>query len=142
MRRVDAARIRCLKAPRLGLGIEDLFAEAFNSESPTHRWCAPVRRTLRSHRSGQRWSFVAGSPELRRAVSGCLVPAATFFHVPLIGCLPPVLLRVAATSCSQEAAPVRGSAGDHLPADVAGIEPSRQRLHAESGAQRDPVPVP
>ena len=46
---------------------------------------------LKSHRSGQRWSFVAGCPELPRAVSGCLVPAATFFHVPVNGCFPLVL---------------------------------------------------
>ena len=74
------------------------FAEALTSESPAHPWRAPVRRTLRSHRSGQRWSLVAGCPELPRAVSGCVVPAATFFHVPVIGCFPLVLLERRARS--------------------------------------------
>lgn len=60
--------------------------------SPAHPWRAPVRRTLKSHRSGQRWSLVAGCPELPRAVSDCFVPAATFIHVPVIGCFTLVLL--------------------------------------------------
>ena len=51
--------------------------------SPAHPWRAPVRRTLKSHRSRQRWSLVAGGPELPRAVSGCFVPAATF--IPRLG---------------------------------------------------------
>ncbi len=51
-------------------------------ESPAHRWRAPVRQTLKSHRNGQRWSLSAGCLELPRAVSGCLAPAATFFHRP------------------------------------------------------------
>jgi hypothetical protein len=72
--------------------IEEPFAEALTSESPAHPWRAPVRPTLKSHRSGQRWSLVAGCPELPRAVSGCFVPAATFIHVPVIGCFPLVLL--------------------------------------------------
>jgi hypothetical protein len=65
---------------------------------PAHPWCAPVRRTLKSNRSGQRWSLVAGCPELPRAVSGCFVPAATFIHVPVIGCFPLVLLERRARS--------------------------------------------
>jgi hypothetical protein len=66
--------------------------------SPAHPWRPPVRRTLKSHRSGQRWSRVAGCPELPRAVSGCFVPAATFIHVPVIGCFPLVLLERRARS--------------------------------------------
>jgi hypothetical protein len=66
--------------------------------SPAHPWRAPVWRTLKSHRSGQRWSLVAGCPELPRAVSGCFVPAATFIHVPVIGCFPLVLLERRARS--------------------------------------------
>ena len=46
----------------------------------------------------QRWSQVAGCPELPRAVSGCFVPAATFIHVPVIGCFPLVLLERRARS--------------------------------------------
>jgi hypothetical protein len=68
------------------------------SESPAHPWRAPVRQTLKSHRSGQRWSLVAGCPELPRAVSGYLVPATTFFHVPVIGCFPLVPLERRARS--------------------------------------------
>ena len=37
-------------------------------------------------------------PELPRAASGCLVPATTFFHVPVIGCFPLVLLERRARS--------------------------------------------
>src|SRR5918994_5268735 len=66
--------------------------------SPAHPWRAPVWRTLKSHHSDQRWSLVAGCPELPRAVSGCLVPAATFFHVPVIGCFPLLLLERRARS--------------------------------------------
>jgi hypothetical protein len=47
-----------------------------------HPWRAPVWWTLKSHRSGQRSSLVAGYPELPRAVSGCFVPAATFIPRP------------------------------------------------------------
>jgi hypothetical protein len=85
----------------------DPFAEAFSSESPAHPWRAPVRRTLKSHRCGRRWSLVAGCPELPRAVSGCLVPAATF-HVPVIGCFPPVLLERRAKRAPRRPKVVRG----------------------------------
>ena len=44
------------------------LAEAFSSESPAHRWRAPVRQTLKSHRNGQRWSLSA-------VASSCLVPS-------------------------------------------------------------------
>jgi hypothetical protein len=45
------------------------------------------------------WSaLVAGCPELPRAVSGCFVPAATFIHVPVIGCFTLVLLERRARS--------------------------------------------
>jgi hypothetical protein len=47
---------------------------------------------------GRRWSLVAGCPELPRAVSGCFVPAATFIHVPVIGCFPLMLLERRARS--------------------------------------------
>ena len=46
----------------------------------------------------QRCSLVAGRRELPRAVSGCPVPATTFFHVPVIGCFPLMLLERRARS--------------------------------------------
>jgi hypothetical protein len=59
--------------------------------SPAHPWRAPVRQTLKSHSSCQRWVACCRFPELPLAVSGCLVPATTFVHVPVIGCLMLVL---------------------------------------------------
>jgi hypothetical protein len=64
-------------------GIEESVRKALRSESPAHPWRASVRRTLKSRRGDQRWSRVAGCPELPRAVSGCVVPPATFIHVPV-----------------------------------------------------------
>jgi hypothetical protein len=93
------ARIRCLQALATNSRMSRTRSQKpFTSESPAHPWCASVRRILRSHRSGQCWSLVAGCPELPRAVSGCFVPAATFVHVPVIGRFPLVLLERRARS--------------------------------------------
>jgi hypothetical protein len=58
-------------------------AVAFGAlESPAHRWRALVQQTLKSYRN---WSALVAQCrclELPRAVSGCLAPAATFFHRP------------------------------------------------------------
>lgn len=58
------------------------FAAALNTmESPAHRWCDPVQWALRAHCSGHE-VVRCRLLEWPRAVSGCLPPAATFFHRP------------------------------------------------------------
>lgn len=99
MRGVDASRAFVASGAATNSRVSrNPFAEALGSESPAHPWRTAVCWTLKSHRSGQCWSLAAGCSELPRAVSGCVVPAATFIHVPVIGCFPLVLLERRARS--------------------------------------------
>jgi len=91
-------RIRCLGRCDEFSGIEDAFAEAFHfgvTGPSVVRFGAANCEV-----APQQSALVACCrlPELPRAVSGCLVPAATFIHVPVIGCFPLVLLERRARS--------------------------------------------
>lgn len=84
-------RIRCLGRCDEFSGIEDAFAEAFHfgvTGPSVVRFGAANCEV-----APQQSALVACCrlPELPRAVSGCLVPAATFIHVPVIGCFSLVL---------------------------------------------------
>ena len=94
MRRVDTSRAFVASGGATNSRMSRIRSQKPSlRSSPAHPWRAPVWRTLKSHRSDQRWSRVAGCPELPRAVSGCVVPAATFIPRPGDRVLPAGALR-------------------------------------------------